>query len=89
VPAGDPAARVAAHPHPLLLADGVRVEVVFERLGHVGATIALTVFLPVHPGMGRGGGPLRGAAGGLTGQWSTTGCPEAGPSLGRAGTPGS
>ncbi|MGK5115782.1 tyrosine-type recombinase/integrase, partial [Geodermatophilus sp. CPCC 205506] len=37
----------------LLLADGVPVEVVSERLGHAGATITLTVYQHVHPGMGR------------------------------------
>ncbi len=38
----------------LLLADGVPVEVVSERLGHASATITLTVHQHVHPGMGRG-----------------------------------
>jgi len=37
----------------LLLADGVPVEVVSERLGHANATITLTVHQHVHPGMGR------------------------------------
>jgi hypothetical protein len=37
----------------LLLADGVPVKVVFERLGHASATIMLTVFQHVHPGRGR------------------------------------
>ncbi len=37
----------------LLLADGVPVEVVSERLGHASATITLTVYQHVHPGMGR------------------------------------
>ncbi|MEX5718439.1 tyrosine-type recombinase/integrase [Geodermatophilus maliterrae] len=36
-----------------LLADGVPVEVVSERLGHASATITLTVYQHVHPGMGR------------------------------------
>ena len=36
----------------LLLADGVRVKVVSERLGHASATITLTVYQQVHPGMG-------------------------------------
>ena len=37
----------------LLLADGVPVKVVSERLGHASATITLTVNQHVHPGMGR------------------------------------
>jgi hypothetical protein len=37
----------------LLLADGVPVKVVSERLGHASATITLTVDQHVHPGMGR------------------------------------
>ena len=37
----------------LLLADGVPVMVVSERLGHASATITLTVYQHVHPGMGR------------------------------------
>jgi integrase len=37
----------------LLLADGVPVNVVSERLGHASATITLTVYQHVHPGMGR------------------------------------
>ncbi len=37
----------------LLLADGVPVEVVSERLGHASATITLTVHQHVHPGTGR------------------------------------
>ena len=39
----------------LLLADGVPVKVVCERLGHAGAsaTITLTVYQHVHPGMDR------------------------------------
>jgi integrase len=37
----------------LLLADGVPVNVVSERLGHSNATITLTVYQHVHPGMGR------------------------------------
>ncbi|WP_409332427.1 site-specific integrase [Trujillonella humicola] len=37
----------------LLLADGVPVKVVSERLGHANATITLTVYQHVHPGMGR------------------------------------
>jgi integrase len=37
----------------LLLAAGVPVEVVSERLGHANATITLTVHQHVHPGMGR------------------------------------
>jgi hypothetical protein len=36
-----------------LLADGVPVKVVSERLGHASAAIALTVYQHVHPGMGR------------------------------------
>ena len=36
-----------------LRADGVPVEVVSGRLGHADATIALTVYQHVHPGMGR------------------------------------
>jgi len=34
-------------------ADGVPVKVVSERLGHASATITLTVYQHVHPGMGR------------------------------------
>ena len=50
----------------LLLADGVPVEVVSERLGHASATITLTGCQHVHPRHGSpGGGPLRGAAGEL------------------------
>jgi integrase len=42
------------HTHaPLLLAEGVPVEVVSERLGNASATITLTVYRHVHPGMGR------------------------------------
>lgn len=37
----------------LLLAHGVPVKVVSERLGHASATITLTVYQHVHPGMGR------------------------------------
>jgi integrase len=37
----------------LLLAVGVPVKVVSERLGHANATITLTVYQHVHPGMGR------------------------------------
>jgi integrase len=37
----------------LLLADGEPVKVVSERLGHASATITLTVYQHVHPGMGR------------------------------------
>jgi integrase len=37
----------------LLLVDGVPVRVVSERLGHASATITLTVYQHVHPGMGR------------------------------------
>jgi integrase len=37
----------------LLLADGVPVKAVSERLGHADATLALTVHQHVHPGMGR------------------------------------
>ncbi len=37
----------------LLLADGVPVEVVFERLGHASATITLTAHQHVHLVMGR------------------------------------
>ncbi len=36
----------------LLLADGVPVKVISERLGHASATITLTVYQHVHPGMG-------------------------------------
>ena len=32
---------------------GVSVKVVSERLGHASATITLTVYQHVHPGMGR------------------------------------
>ena len=37
----------------LLLADGVPVKVISEHLGHASATITLTVYQHVHPGMGR------------------------------------
>src|ERR687889_764525 len=37
----------------LLLADGVPVKVVSERLGHASATITLTVYQHGRPGMGR------------------------------------
>ncbi|MGR6964288.1 tyrosine-type recombinase/integrase [Geodermatophilus sp. URMC 61] len=37
----------------LLLAEGVPVKVVSERLGHASASITLTVYQHVHPGMGR------------------------------------
>jgi integrase len=37
----------------LLLAAGEPVKVVSERLGHANATITLTVYQHVHPGMGR------------------------------------
>ncbi|MFQ1002606.1 tyrosine-type recombinase/integrase [Modestobacter sp. SSW1-42] len=37
----------------LLLADGVPVKVVSERLGHASPTITLSVYAHVHPGMGR------------------------------------
>ncbi|MCZ2860873.1 tyrosine-type recombinase/integrase [Blastococcus sp. VKM Ac-2987] len=37
----------------LLLADGVPVKVVSERLGHASATITLSVYQHVHAGMGR------------------------------------
>jgi integrase len=37
----------------LLLADGVPVKGVSERLGHASPTITLTVYAHVHPGMGR------------------------------------
>jgi integrase len=37
----------------LLLAAGEPVKVVSERLGHASATITLTVYQHVHPGMGR------------------------------------
>jgi integrase len=37
----------------LLLADGVPVKVVSERLGYASATITLTVHQHVHPGTGR------------------------------------
>ena len=51
--AGDPAVAIATPHATLLLADGVPVKVVSERLGHASATIALTVYQHVHPGMGR------------------------------------
>ena len=42
------------HTHATLpLADGVPVEVVSERLDRANATITLTVYQHVHPGMGR------------------------------------
>ena len=53
IAAADPAARPPPHPRHLLLADGVPVKVVSERLGHASATITLTVYQHVHPGMGR------------------------------------
>ena len=37
----------------LLLAGGVPVKVVSERLGYANATIRLTLYQHVHPGMGR------------------------------------
>ena len=37
----------------MLLADGVPVKVVSERLGHASVTITLTVHQNVHPSMGR------------------------------------
>lgn len=37
----------------LLLADGEPVKVASERLGHANATITLSVYQHVHPGMGR------------------------------------
>jgi integrase len=37
----------------LLLADGMPVKVVSERLGHAGPTITLGVYQHVMPGMGR------------------------------------
>jgi hypothetical protein len=37
----------------LVLADGVPVKVVSERLGHASATITLTVHQQLRPGMGR------------------------------------
>ncbi|SDL83376.1 Phage integrase family protein [Geodermatophilus siccatus] len=37
----------------LLLADGVPVDGVAERLGHARATVTLTVHRHVHPGPGR------------------------------------
>ena len=37
----------------VLLASGVSVEAVPERLGHASATITLAVHQHVHPGMGR------------------------------------
>jgi integrase len=41
------------HTHATLLrAGGVPVKVVSERLGHVSATITLTVYEDVHPGLG-------------------------------------
>lgn len=40
-------------PATLLLAAGEPVKVVSERLGHANATITLTVYQHVHPGMGR------------------------------------
>jgi integrase len=51
--AGDPAARPPAYPRHSVLADGVPVKVVSERLGHASATVTLTVYQRVHPGMGR------------------------------------
>jgi hypothetical protein len=46
--------RTASHTHAtLLLTDGVPVKVVSERLGHASATITLTAYQHVHPGMGR------------------------------------
>jgi integrase len=45
----------ATYPHnaTLVLADGVPVKVVSERLGHASATITLTVHQHAPPGMGR------------------------------------
>jgi integrase len=44
----------ARHTHAtLLLAAGEPVKVVSERLGHASATITLTVYQHVYPGMGR------------------------------------
>jgi integrase len=49
-----PSAPPLRHTHAtLLLADGVPVKVVSERLGHASPTITLTVYQHVHPGMGR------------------------------------
>ncbi|GAB3307607.1 hypothetical protein GCM10027451_15770 [Geodermatophilus aquaeductus] len=50
----------------LLLAAGGPVRVVSERLGHANATITLTVYQHVHPGMGRRRRPLRRVARRLT-----------------------
>ncbi len=52
-PAGDPAARPPPHSRDAVLADGVPVRVVSERLGHASAMITLAVYQHVHPGMGR------------------------------------
>jgi hypothetical protein len=49
----------------LLLADGVPVKVVSERLGHASATITLTVPSTCTPAWAASGGPLRRAARGL------------------------
>ena len=46
----------------LLLADGVPVKAVSERSGHASATIPLTVYQHVHPGMGRAAFDRRGGA---------------------------
>jgi integrase len=51
--AGDPAARPPPHPRHSAAGDGLPVKVVSERLGHASATITLTVYQHVHPGMGR------------------------------------
>ena len=46
----------------LPLADGVPVKAVSERSGHASATIPLTVYQHVHPGMGRAEFDRRGGA---------------------------
>jgi hypothetical protein len=51
--AGDPPARPPPHARHPARADGLPVRVVSERLGHASATITLTVYQHVHPGMGR------------------------------------
>ncbi len=57
----------------LLLADGVPVKVVSERLGHASATITLTVYQHVHPGMGRKLPTALVPAGGLSGNEASRG----------------
>jgi len=56
------------------IADGVPVKVVSERLGHANATITLTVYQHVHPGMGREAAErfaalLDGGTGSQAGRW--------------------